>query len=737
MFTPMGTADFDESFMTINGVYPGTSPGVWTVRDGDSLKSIASALWGDETLWYVLADANGLKSTDELKAGRLLTVPNKVTNVHNTASTFKPYDPGKAIGNTQPTLPDPPPPPSRGGGCCGFLPVIAIVVAVVATVFTAGALTAPAGASFSAMMSAGGTALTGGAGLAGVGASVVGGAVGAASAQGAMIAGGAQSGFDWKGVALGAVGGGVTAGAGGALGATNSVASAIAQGAVRSVATQGIGVATGLQHSFDWKGVAASAIASGAGYQAGALANQAGTSLGFQMGSDGGRFASGLVAGMAAGSASMVVRGGSLGRNIGAIAADAVASTVGNMVADQMQAASAAKNNATPMHPDDAQFLGALTGAIEAYSNTPSPYAGAQFAGPGALESVRELGFLPTMEVRPDRAWIDGGSGAYGPGYGGALAAWSSSDLVDTSKVDLNAAAFRSAMNAAPALSWDALSGVQAAGPAAGEIPLDAAIRGYRGGYAGVLDPSPGAAYAGKLVGDAAQSFKNFGYQMIGAESADAARAAWNNGNYGTAAAKQLQAFGEAGLALMGGGGALRQAFARTVESTVGTSVEMAAQAGGAGGARFVRTDGLGTHSTMAELRTTGALPGEQGVILSDRTVRFGDVYDLATLGGRRVEFSLVTERVDGAVVKKLYSGDAWTSPVPRDARLIGHVHPNENAFQMWPSTQDMNMVNARYFRELTSNPNATPLPTRIFWGPGSTDNTIFYPGFGKSPMTR
>lgn len=49
--------------------------------------------------------------------------------------------------------------------------------------------------------------------------------------------------------------------------------------------------------------------------------------------------------------------------------------------------------------------------------------------------------------------------------------------------------------------------------------------------------------------------------------------------------------FGEAGLALMGGGGALRQAFARTVKSTVGTSADIAAQAGGAGSARFVRTD--------------------------------------------------------------------------------------------------------------------------------------------------
>ncbi|WP_124920371.1 hypothetical protein [Burkholderia stagnalis] len=123
-----------------------------------------------------------------------------------------------------------------------------------------------------------------------------------------------------------------------------------------------------------------------------------------------------------------------------------------------MQSASVAKATATPMHPDDAQFLGALTGAIEKYSNTPSPYAGAQFAGPGALEPVRELGFLPTMEVRPDRAWIDGGSGAYGPGYDGAISAWTSSSLGFGGDVDLNAAAFRSAMNAAPASSWDALS---------------------------------------------------------------------------------------------------------------------------------------------------------------------------------------------------------------------------------------------------------------------------------------
>ncbi|MGT0244771.1 LysM peptidoglycan-binding domain-containing protein [Burkholderia pyrrocinia] len=340
--TPVSVADFDENYMRIDGTYPGASPGTWTVREGETLKSIASALWGDETLWYVLADANGLKSTDELKAGQTLTVPNKVTNVHNTASTFKPYDPGQAIGDTQPTLPDPPPPPGRGGGCGGFLPVIAIVVAVVVSVVTYGT-TSPYMASL-----AGSAGLTGGAAstAAAVGAGAVAGAAGSMASQGVMIAGGAQQGLDWNGVALGAMGGAIAGGVTSAMPA-GSFGTAAAQGAVRSVATQGIGLATGLQDRFDWKSVAASAIASGVGY----AANQAIGQLQYGDAWEGmaqsalraDRFNTavrGVGTGMAAGAASTVVRGGSLGRNVGAITMDAIASTVGNMVVDQVQAAS-------------------------------------------------------------------------------------------------------------------------------------------------------------------------------------------------------------------------------------------------------------------------------------------------------------------------------------------------------------------------------------------------------------
>lgn len=315
VFTPISAADFDENYMAINGAYPAASPGQWTVRTGDTLQSVASALWGDSSLWYILADANGLKSSDELRLGQLLTVPNKVTNVHNTATTFKPYDPGLAIGDTQPTLPAPPPPPGPNG-CGGFASILSIVIAVAVSVVTYGSGAGPALAA-------------------------LGGATASAASQGVMIAAGEQRGFRLEGVAIGALSAGVTAGLGGSAinGALTEslgkVGAAVVTGATRSVITQGIGVATGLQRSFDWTGVAASAVASGVGYGVGQAVGSAAVGAGLT--GDVSRFVSGVSGGLSAGVASTLVYGESLGRNIGAIAADAVASTVGNMVADQMK----------------------------------------------------------------------------------------------------------------------------------------------------------------------------------------------------------------------------------------------------------------------------------------------------------------------------------------------------------------------------------------------------------------
>lgn len=68
------------------------------MQDGDTLQSIAQAVWGDASLWYMIADANGMAGGQGLAAGMTLSIPDKVVNVHNSAGTFKVYDPNRAQG---------------------------------------------------------------------------------------------------------------------------------------------------------------------------------------------------------------------------------------------------------------------------------------------------------------------------------------------------------------------------------------------------------------------------------------------------------------------------------------------------------------------------------------------------------------------------------------------------------------------------------------------------------------
>ncbi|WP_050465656.1 LysM peptidoglycan-binding domain-containing protein [Herbaspirillum autotrophicum] len=324
-FTPSNAADFDQSYQPINGEYPGGAPSVYTVRTGDTLAGVARALWGDAGLWYLLADANGLLGVqpgDALTANSTLVVPNKVANIHNTSATFKPYNPGKALGDTSPTLPKaptpPPPPPSDSGGCGGMGSVIMIVVAIVATVFTAGAAALAMGAAGTAgmgAMAAGMAVMTGAAGLsvAAVGAAAIGAAVGSIVSQGVGIAIGAQDEFSWKQVGLSAVAGGLSSGAGsvlsgsttmGTFGALGTPVRTMVQAGIANTMSQGLMTASGLQHSFDWRGVAVSVAAAGVGYAVGQVANMAmdynpqPNGQGFDWGK---QFASNTVSGIAAG----------------------------------------------------------------------------------------------------------------------------------------------------------------------------------------------------------------------------------------------------------------------------------------------------------------------------------------------------------------------------------------------------------------------------------------------------
>jgi hypothetical protein len=51
-----------------------------------------------------------LRQDADLIVGKTLTIPNGITNLHNSHDVRKP---GRNIGDTRPTLPDPPPEPAR------------------------------------------------------------------------------------------------------------------------------------------------------------------------------------------------------------------------------------------------------------------------------------------------------------------------------------------------------------------------------------------------------------------------------------------------------------------------------------------------------------------------------------------------------------------------------------------------------------------------------------------------
>ncbi|MFC5473581.1 HNH endonuclease [Paraherbaspirillum soli] len=335
---PVASAEFDQNYQPINTSYPGTTASGYTVKSGDTLASIARATWGDANLWYLIADTNNLNAGATLAAGQRLTLPNKVSNAHNSSATFRVYNPGQAIGDTLPTLPpEPAPPPLPGGGGCSNAQIFAIVLAIVVTYITAGAATQYFGNYIAG--------------------SAVGGAAGAAASQGMLIAAGEQNGFDWKGVALGAIGGAVTAGVGEYMpmpAGSSAFTQGVIRGAVSSAVTQGVAVATGLQSHFDWRGVAASALASGINasvadsmgeaqygderwkYLNGKDISAAERNATF-LNDMGATMTRGAVAGLAGGVASGLVRGGGMQRNFPGILQDVVSGTIGSLVTKRVE----------------------------------------------------------------------------------------------------------------------------------------------------------------------------------------------------------------------------------------------------------------------------------------------------------------------------------------------------------------------------------------------------------------
>jgi hypothetical protein len=211
--------DFDYNYTPVNDKYPGNAPGQYVVSQGDTLASIALSVFGDASLWYLIADANGLRQDSDLIVGKSLTIPNRITNLRNSYDVHKPYQAGEIIGDTTPTLPDPPPPPVDDDDGCGVLgQILVIFVTVVVSIVAPYVL-----------------------GLSGWIGAAVGGAVGNIAGQAVGNLTGVQDGFDWGAVALAAVSAGATHGIGGGAEWYEVAARAAAANAVN----QGLSIVTG------------------------------------------------------------------------------------------------------------------------------------------------------------------------------------------------------------------------------------------------------------------------------------------------------------------------------------------------------------------------------------------------------------------------------------------------------------------------------------------------------------
>ncbi len=234
-------SDFDQAY---NSLSPGEGGGAgfaYTVRGGDTLEGIAQAIYGDSSLWYLIADANSLGASSQLVAGQVLRVPSNLANVHNTSSTFRTYDQGRGIGDVQPTTPQPPK-NSSNKKCGVFGSIMRWIISTVVSTFFKVVLAPLYGVPI-------------------IGKAIVNGISNVVS-QGISTLVGLQDHIDWKEIGRSFVSDLVSGFFDYAkLGGKTLVGRAISK-ATQSAVSQGINIATGLQDKMSWGAVASAGVTS-------------------------------------------------------------------------------------------------------------------------------------------------------------------------------------------------------------------------------------------------------------------------------------------------------------------------------------------------------------------------------------------------------------------------------------------------------------------------------------------
>ncbi|MBA2711692.1 MAG: hypothetical protein H0U57_14025 [Tatlockia sp.] len=123
-FTPAGNLPNADSFFSrsnenqnaqnkaelILANSPQGNSGTYTIHSGDSLDSIALQAYGDSSLWYLIADANGIsdrQAASQFHTGQRLIIPAVAIKQHQNTNTHQVISNADILGDLSATLPIP------------------------------------------------------------------------------------------------------------------------------------------------------------------------------------------------------------------------------------------------------------------------------------------------------------------------------------------------------------------------------------------------------------------------------------------------------------------------------------------------------------------------------------------------------------------------------------------------------------------------------------------------------
>jgi LysM repeat protein len=137
-------ANFDVNYTPVSTTYAsGNAPATVVAQTNDTLRSIAARVYGDASLWYVIAEENGLTDPAAIiQEGTIIRIPNEVVSLSDSSNSFKPFQLRDALGDTTPT--QQPIPQTSSLQCQTVAKVIGIVVGAIVGYYTAGIGAGPA-----------------------------------------------------------------------------------------------------------------------------------------------------------------------------------------------------------------------------------------------------------------------------------------------------------------------------------------------------------------------------------------------------------------------------------------------------------------------------------------------------------------------------------------------------------------------------------------------------------------